>query len=432
MASSTRETSIVKMMKPMTVVQRTAAMAPTARVGAPPVYRPGTAARTAQLAARGLQSAPPVYRPEEPKILQRSSVSAQVERTGAPPVYSPQEQSCALPKADAPAPAPPVGKAPAVYRPQSVQVPALAKMAGGTMMRVETSIPRGTAAETANRSRQPGRLAQRGPTAQPVNVGRNGPLRPIPAGRPSSPAIQRFATLLSDHYNAGSGLTFEVGETATVEHLKAAAQRMEPAVLAHLKEQMLFDLDRELRFIIQAPTQILAMRMDRLEDAAAALTRSLLERYPMKSAPVKKKAKPKAKKTFLSLAPDKDRRAEFAKLAPSGTINPFIVRFSQEGCTAFYQAPFNDKDGNPITGYHGHVAALNSEKISPGTTPAITITCYSVDENTWEIVSVDNRRLKVHREANKPIKYVKKEWSQLTLQQQAHFDGKVSGNLHVR
>ena len=214
------------------------------------------------------------------------------------------------------------------------------------------------------------------------------------------------------------------------------AARIDKSFFDDLEQRsFLFDLDSELDRILRAPNEVLTLRLDNLDAAAVALKQRLLERFPIKtrheSADREEEQK---KKVLLDLSSPKDRRGEYASLANTGKINPRLVRFSQSGCTAFYQQPFRDNEGGEISGYHDHVAALKNKKISPDSTPAITITCYNVDGDgeTWEIISVDNRRLKVHREANELIKYIKVDWDDLTKQQQDHFDGKASDNLNVR
>ena len=62
------------------------------------------------------------------------------------------------------------------------------------------------------------------------------------------------------------------------------------------------------------------------------------------------------------------------------------------------------------------------------TTPPITITFYDK-----RIMSVDNRRLKAHRDAGVRIRYVKKRHEDLNARELSHIDGQApASNINVR
>lgn len=144
-----------------------------------------------------------------------------------------------------------------------------------------------------------------------------------------------------------------------------------------------------------------------------------------------RKGKPKAKKMtlaeFKELAGPADRRQEYDKLAPKGTIDPRLLRFSQSGCSFWFREAFTDKEGTKISNIYEATAALQDGRLDTTSTPRITITYYQ-----GEIVSVDNRRLKAHKDAEVFIKYKKADYDNLSENQKSHFDGKTHDNLNVR
>ncbi|WP_227269393.1 hypothetical protein [Roseobacter weihaiensis] len=142
----------------------------------------------------------------------------------------------------------------------------------------------------------------------------------------------------------------------------------------------------------------------------------------------RKKAKGKTMSLDAFLAENAVPREEtYDALAEEGTISPRELRFSQSGCTSFFQTPFPDETGSMIRTVAEMTAALQNGTLDPQTTPPITITFFE-----GEIVSVDNRRLKAHKDADADIRYVKVDFDQLTENQQSHFDGGTFDNLHVR
>lgn len=177
-------------------------------------------------------------------------------------------------------------------------------------------------------------------------------------------------------------------------------------------------------------------QLQKMADSSAVVTAGAILQLTATSSVAqlgkKRRKKKKSKGITMSLdaflAENAVPRAEtYDALAAEGSISPRELRFSQSGCTSFFQEPFEDKTGSRITTVAEMTAALQNGTLDPMTTPPITITFFED-----EIVSVDNRRLKAHKDANADIRYVKVDFDQLTANQQSHFDGNTFDNLHVR
>ena len=131
--------------------------------------------------------------------------------------------------------------------------------------------------------------------------------------------------------------------------------------------------------------------------------------------------------TLEFLAPKDFSKSDFDGLAGEGKIDSKKVYFSQLRCGPNFQVPINIGDGKVCTTVAELTLALKgdanvTEKVTP-----IKIIWYQD-----KVTSVDNRRLKAHREAGVQVRYVKAAWDSLTLNEQNHFDPQApAANINV-
>jgi hypothetical protein len=126
-------------------------------------------------------------------------------------------------------------------------------------------------------------------------------------------------------------------------------------------------------------------------------------------------------------APNDLTEGDFQELAESGTIDPQRIYFSQLRCSPAFRAAIVLGDGTVCPGIWELSAALKrKDKLADDVQP-IKIIWFSD-----KVTSVDNRRLKAHREAGVKIRYVKWKWSDLTSGEKSHFDPQApASNINV-
>ncbi len=111
----------------------------------------------------------------------------------------------------------------------------------------------------------------------------------------------------------------------------------------------------------------------------------------------------------------------FEKLPKTGKVNATSIRFSQEA----YSPNFSKGGTVDDLVKNFKESADYADKVEP-----IILVKYPKD---GQIYSVDNRRLRAAQEAGVEIRYEKKEWNELTPQEQKHFDTKTQGeSIHQR
>jgi hypothetical protein len=131
--------------------------------------------------------------------------------------------------------------------------------------------------------------------------------------------------------------------------------------------------------------------------------------------------------TLEFLASKDFSKSDFDGLAGEGKIDAKKVYFSQLRCGPSFQTPIDLGDGKWCRTVAELTLALQgdenvTEKVAP-----IKIIWYQD-----KVTSVDNRRLKAHREAGVKVRYVKATWDTLTLNEQNHFDPQApAANIHV-
>lgn len=139
-----------------------------------------------------------------------------------------------------------------------------------------------------------------------------------------------------------------------------------------------------------------------------------------KTSTKKKRSKPVSLGEFLG---PRDDTSLFASLGTSGEIDSHLVMFSQFRCGAAFQVSFT-LDGRTIQSVSDLTGALRLKPSLYSQTPPITITLYKN-----RIMSVDNRRLKAHKDAGVRIRFVKKEFSALDSRELSHIDESAPSSL---
>jgi hypothetical protein len=130
---------------------------------------------------------------------------------------------------------------------------------------------------------------------------------------------------------------------------------------------------------------------------------------------------------LASLAPKDLTEADFNRLPAEGTIDSKMVYFSQLRCSPQFQGVLDLGDGITCKTVLELTDALKKK-------PALADRVYRIKIVWYEskVTTVDNRRLKAHREAGVPVRYQKKTWIQLTDQERGHFDEQApASNINV-
>jgi hypothetical protein len=119
--------------------------------------------------------------------------------------------------------------------------------------------------------------------------------------------------------------------------------------------------------------------------------------------------------------------SDFNKLATNGTIDAKQVYFSQLRCSPAFGLPITLGDGTVCPGLWELTAALKKKATYANDVQPIKIIWYRN-----KVTSVDNRRLKAHREAGVQVRYQKTEWDDLSSGEKAHFDPQApAANINV-
>ena len=130
---------------------------------------------------------------------------------------------------------------------------------------------------------------------------------------------------------------------------------------------------------------------------------------------------------LASLAAKDLTESEFNALAVEGAIDSKMVYFSQLRCSPQFQGVLDLGDGITCT----TVAELTAELKKK---PALASKVYPIKIIWYEdkVTTVDNRRLKAHREAGVPVRYRKTRWDRISAQEQDHFDEDApASNINV-
>lgn len=108
---------------------------------------------------------------------------------------------------------------------------------------------------------------------------------------------------------------------------------------------------------------------------------------------------------------------EFNKLAKSGAIDSKLVYFSQLRCGTEFGAVLDLGSGIKCKKVLDLTSLLQGNKALADKVQPIKIIWYQ-----GKITTVDNRRLKAHREAKADIRYEKETWDTLSESERQHFD----------
>jgi hypothetical protein len=130
---------------------------------------------------------------------------------------------------------------------------------------------------------------------------------------------------------------------------------------------------------------------------------------------------------LASLGPQDLLETDFNDLAAEGKIDAGLVYFSQLRCSPHFQGEIDLGEGIKCKTVEELTAALKKKPSLADKVYPIKIIWY--DDH---VTTVDNRRLKAHREAVVQVRYLKTKWDLLSRQEQGHFDDQAPAkNINI-